>query len=1071
MWLRELAKHTIKNVLMPITDTIAMVKQVAKVYTPNLLEKEVQRYWDENGIYRKVKKLRESGEDYYFIDGPPYTTGSIHVGTAWNKILKDVFIRYLRMKGYNVRDQPGFDMHGLPMEVKVEQTLGIKNKKEIEQYGMDRFIAKCKEFAITFQKKMTEQFKALGVWLDWDDPYLTIKNDYIESAWWALSKAYERDLLMQNERVLTWCPRCETALAEAEVEYWDESDPSITVKFKVKDRAQEEYLVIWTTTPWTLPADLAVAAHPDFKYVRAKVESSSNTDDTATTEILIVLEARLEDVLELGDYKLIEKLEHITGEDLEGLEYEHPLLEEVPYLKKDMGYWKHRIVLADYVTEENTGLVHTAPGHGPDDFETGKRYELEPFCPVDEAGVFTEDAGKYAGLFIKDSDPIVSQDLKAKGLMLYDTTLVHRYGHCWRCKTPITYRTTKQWFLRVTDIQNKMLSEIGEVKWTPEWAGSSRQRDWVENMRDWCISRQRYWGIPIPLWTCSCGEHVVIADVEALKGAEGYENGMDLHRPWIDNVRVKCSKCKGLMQRIPDVLDVWFDSAVCSWAQLSYPQREDEFRRWWPCKWITEAHDQTRGWFYSQLGASVIAFDRAPYESVLMHGFALDEMGRPMSKSLGTAVDHEAITTKHGVDAFRFYLLKASAPWEDLPFSVEGVKNAEKTLNILWNVHVFATTYMALDKFDPGIEIPKNSYRLEDKWIRSRMENLKRVVTSTLDVYNVHKTARALDTFILEDLSRWYVRLIRDRTWVEERVPDKLAAYKTLHGILADLSKLLAPLTPFIAEQIYPDSVSDSSVHMCDWPTGEAWLIDDTLEQQMRTLRDIVERALAARQKANVKRRWPLSRIIIETSDEQVGAAVERLKDILLEQTNCKSVEIVTKWDELELKLRPKMEVLGKKFKAAAPAIAEQLEGKTLEWLKANDYTVTVGGRPVKLDEDMLALVESLPENIVVVEFDKGRLYLDSTITDALRSEAFARELIRRIQAMRKELDLNIEDYVETAVSADARLVSGLKDWERFIKTETRSKTLTWAEAKGKLVKDWDVEGEPIRIGVSKTGS
>ena len=487
-----------------------MIYKPEKNYFPYLLEKKIQEYWYENKIYEKTKKLKEKCKDYYFIDGPPYTSGSIHIGTAWNKILKDAFIRYKRMQKNNIRDQPGFDMHGLPIEVNVEQSLNIKNKKEIERYGIDNFITKCKESAKEYQKTMTEEFKELGVWLDWEHPYLTITNEYIESAWWSIKKAYEKNLLYHSERVVTWCPRCETALAEAEVEYWDETDPSIYVKYKIENTVNE-YLVIWTTTPWTIPSDLAVAIHPEFYYVKVAVEKDN------MREIWIVLEERYIELADIAGYHIVSIIDRFKGSKIEGIKYVHPLIDEVPYLKRELSKWKHCVVLADYVTTENTGLVHTSPGHGPDDFETGVRYSLPAFCPVDSSGVFTDDAGKYKNMFIKDADNLIIKDLESKKLILYAGKITHRYGHCWRCKTPITYRATKQWFLKITALKNKMLDEIDRVKWYPEWAGSARQKNWIENARDWCISRQRYWGIPIPLWICSCGEKKVIGSIEELK--------------------------------------------------------------------------------------------------------------------------------------------------------------------------------------------------------------------------------------------------------------------------------------------------------------------------------------------------------------------------------------------------------------------------------------------------------------------------------------------------------------------------------------------------------------------------
>ncbi len=1053
-----------------------MITNVPKSYKTKELESKIETHWAANNAYEYTREARKNGKDFYFIDGPPYTSGKIHLGTAWNKILKDAVIRYLRMTGHNVRDQAGYDMHGLPIEVQVEKELGFKQKQDIKNFGMENFINKCREFALKHKDNMTEQFKALGVWLDWENPYITITNDYINSAWWTLKRAHDQGLLTRAHRVLTWCPRCETALAEAEVEYWDETDHSIYVRFPIKDK-ENEYILIWTTTPWTLPADVAVSVHPDFKYV--KVRYTKDGKD----EIFILVENRVEDIKEIGKYDEYEILEEINGQDLEGLQYIHPLLEEVPYHQKEHGYYLHKVVLADYVTDDMTGCVHTAPGHGPDDFETGLRYDLPVFCPIDEAGVFTEEAGKYQGKFTKDADEQIIQELWDKGLMLWNDKITHRYGHCWRCKMPITYRATKQWFLKVTEIKDRMLQEISRIRWVPEWAGSSRQYLWVENTRDWCISRQRYWGIPLPIWLCdSCGHMIVIGEAKELEGQDGYEPGMELHRPWIDKVKLKCPKCASPVSRVVDVMDVWFDSAVCSWAQLGFPNSDDEFKRWWPCNWITEAHDQTRGWFYSQLGASVIAFDKIPYEAVLMHGHALGEDGRPMSKSAGTAMEPLNITNEFGVDAFRFYFLHASAPWEDIPFSLTGVKNANRMLNILWNVYLFSTTYMALDNFDAK----KNPYEElsqhlmpEDRWLYSTMESLKRTVTKEFEEFNMHKVCRAIEYFINEHLSRWYIRLVRDRLWIEAEDLNKLSAYRTIYDVLLDLAKLLAPITPFIAEEIYLNlDNSKPTIHACDWPSVNELKINAELEDQMTTVRDIVEAVFSARQKANLKLRWPCKRIIINAEDPAVHSAVNALNKILSDQTNTKNVEVLPPgevWGEAEIDIQPQFKVLGPAFKGKAAMIANALKlqdgAKIQNAIAAGKFELELDGEMVVITPEMVRITQQLPENIIGAQFNGGLVYLDTELSAELRGEGFARELVRRIQEMRKEMDLKVEDSIDTIAKVSFDLEKLIESWHEYISTETRSVKLeisSIVKAEGTYTKDWEVTNEKFEIGITK---
>ncbi len=1066
-----------------------MVKTAAKNYAPQELERSVRRYWDETKAYEKTKALRSEGEDFYFIDGPPYTSGNIHLGTAWNKVLKDANLRYLRMKGYNVRDQSGFDMHGLPIEVRVEKELGIKNKNEIRDYGVDRFIDRCREFAMKFQERMARQFKELGVWLDWDNPYLTIRRSYLESAWWTIGKAHEKDLLTRSERVLSWCPRCQTALAEAEVEYWDEKDPSIYVKFPLEnprenpmenpgDPVEREYIVIWTTTPWTLLANLCVAVHPDFTYVRARV-----TDGDGNTEILLVVEERAEEGAKQGRCNEGGILDRISGAELEGVHYLHPFEGVVPFHSEEnkKKYPSlHMVVLADYVEADRTGCVHTAPGHGPDDFETGKTYGLPPFCPIDEAAVYTAEAGKYEGTFTKDADADIMDFLAEGGWLLNRGTLEHRYGHCWRCKTPITHRTTSQWFLKVTDMQDRMLEELSRIDWYPDWAGSQRFRSWVENTRDWCISRQRYWGIPLPAWVCentTCAALRVVGSSKELEadGVKGYEPDMDLHRPWIDNVEIPCEKCGSTMRRVEDVLDVWLDSAVCSWAQLEYPHGADgrkEFERWWPCRWITEAHDQTRGWFYSQLGASVIAFDRIPYESVLMHGFTQDSDGHKMSKSLGNSVEPFEVEEKYGIDSLRYYFLKASAPWEDLPFSWEGVKSANRTLNILWNVHKFATTYMALDGFDPNAvhyESMKDALRLEDRWMLSRMESLMKEFTGLWENFEWHKASRALDHFILEDLSRWYVRLVKDRTWLEAGSKDKQAAYFTLHRALNTIATIMSPITPHICERIYLDNDGPlGTVAMNDWPRPDEALIDEELEKQVSVIRQIVETVLALRHSSNLKLRWPVSGITVETTEPGVTDAVEALRDVLLDQINAKGVELTEKFGNLRLKASPVKGKIGPAFKGDAGKAIALVQNTPAEELRAklDAGELELAGIPVV--PEMIEFSSELPENIASGEFSDCTVYLDRNITGELKAEGMAREVIRRIQEMRKEMDLDVEAKICTSVDCPG-IADQIDAWKDFIAGETRSESLEFSafgKEEGMYDKTWEIEGKKVGIGI-----
>ncbi len=1015
-------------------------------YSPKDIEAEIFKFWDDNRIYEKVKA--KEGKKFYFVDGPPYTTGRIHLGTAWNKVIKDTILRYKRMTGFSPTDTPGWDMHGLPIEVKVEQELGFKTKRDIEKYGIAEFVQKCMEYALRNKDAMTEQFKMLGVWMDWENPYMTIKAEYMNAAWWTIRIAYEKGLLERKKMVVNWCPRCETALADAEVEYWDEEDPSIYVKFPVKNEPNT-YIVIWTTTPWTLPANMAVAVHPSLEYVKIKALK----DDRI--EYLILAKELAESVLAKGDYKLWEIVETYLGEDLVGLEYEHPLSDEVPLQKK----WRHAVYIADFVTAENTGCVHIAPGHGLEDYELGVKEGLEIFNPVDDRGVYTEEGGKYAGMFVKDANDEIIEDLYRKELLLAEEKIVHRYGHCWRCKSPIIYRSTEQWFLKISKLKTLMLEEIDKVRWVPEWAGSARFKDWVSNAKDWCISRQRYWGIPLPIWICEkCGEMKVVGSINEVP----WESDLDLHRPKIDEVVFKC-KCGGDMKRVPDVFDVWFDSGVASWGSLAYPLEADEFEKLWPADFITEGHDQTRGWFYSQLGASVICFSKAPYKTVLMHGFTLDEYGRKMSKSLGNVVEPEEVVEQIGVDGFRLYVL-TSAPWEDLRFSWDEARNINRMLNIVWNAVRFAYTYMSIDKFKTK-GLRGADLKVEDKWILSRLESFNKEAYDAMENYQLHRVVRKFFDFFVEDFSRWYIQLIRPRVWEEKDSPSKLAAYETIFKVIDKAFRIIAPFAPFLSEWIYRHVISEfkdckESIFLESFPPPREEFIDLELEKNMEIVREIVEAASNARQKARRKLRWPLRKLIIETRDEGVKSAVKKMESIIKMQSNVKSIEIVNEFEK-ELVLKPNYKVIGPLLKARAKDFVEYV--KTL---KEVPETINFEGLELKGSEAIIAEYK-VPEGYEYAEFSRGIVYIYKELDDELRKEAYAREIIRRIQEMRKEMDLDVEEFIESYVEMDSKLIEG---WEEYIKSETRSIKLEFGETTG-YTKEWDIEGMKIKIGIKRCSS
>ena len=1026
-----------------------IMKPAEGEYEPLKLEKKIDEYWKESKIFEKY--LKKDGKKWYWLDGPPFTSGEVHIGTALNKVIKDTVLRYMTMRGYAPRRQPGWDMHGLPIEVRVESELKIKNKKDIEnKIGVDIFIDKCKEFSIKNMQRMQEQFINLGVWLDWDNPYMTINKEYMEAEWWSFKRAWEKDLLAKDLRVIHWCPRCETALAEHEIrgEYRMVKDPSVFVKFKLKNK-ENEYILIWTTTPWTLPANIAVCVHPDFMYAKLKVNFKGKE------EYWIMAKNMANIVLSSFDIKF-KIVEEFTGKDLEGVKYEHPFLDEMPSQKTFKN--AHTVILGDHVTlEEGTGCVHTAPGHGEEDFEVGKLYNLPAYSPLDSKGRFTE--GKWKGMFVKDTDPLIIEDLKKKGLLIKFVEIEHKYPFCWRCGSPLIFLATEQWFLRVSKIKDEIIRENEKVEWIPDWA-AKRYVNGVENVGDWCVSRQRYWGVPLPVWVCEkCEKKTVIGSIKELKekSVEKIEIN-DLHRPSIDPIKLRC-ECGGIMKRVDDVLDVWLDSGSAPWASLGYPMKKELFEKLFPADFVVEGHDQITKWFYSQQAASVITFDTVPYKKVQMHGFTLDEKGEAMHKTKGNAIPPEEIIKKYGRDTFRFYLLWAAASWEDIRVSWEKIQSVDRMLKILWNIYKFSTTYMSLDNFDPETRYSdvEEYLRIEDKWMLSKINSLTKDISEVWDMFYFHKVTRPIYDFIVDDFSRWYIKLVRSRTWIEKDDPDKKAAYFVLCYVLKKLSRLMAPITPYISEHIFVNIENGESVHLADYPGHDESLIDLGLNEQMDITRKIVENVAFARQKAGLKLRWPVSEIIIDSEDKKIRKAIEKFENILLEQTNSK--KIVLKKMKLKYKLVPNYKNIGPKFKQNAEKVIkllEKIDGKILHdalekgEFKIDNFVIT------KEDVDFELLP---PENYDFVSSEIGNVFVNKKIDKELKKEAYTREVVRRIQQMRKEMDLNIEDYIKTSLKCSFDID------EDYIKIETRSKVLESKEGKG-YHKKWKIDSEDVEIWI-----
>ncbi|AQL42517.1 isoleucine--tRNA ligase [Halorientalis sp. IM1011] len=1063
-------------------------------YEPHDLEDGVFEYWDAVDAYEQTKQHRADGETYFFVDGPPYTSGAAHMGTTWNKTLKDCYIRYLRMQGYDVTDRPGYDMHGLPIETKVEEKLGFENKKDIEEFGEQKFIEECKDFAEEQLEGLQEDFKSFGVWMDWDDPYKTVRPEYMEAAWWGFEKAHERGLVEQGQRSISQCPRCETAIANNEVEYEHVDDPSIYVKFPLREAERSEaserasgdegpassdaYLVIWTTTPWTVPANTFVAVDGDATY--QAVETTKNGE----TEVLYLHEETVEDVLSKGRYDDYEIREEVTGEEMVGWSYDHPLREEVPEAPDFEG--SLQVYTADYVEADRTGLVHSAPGHGEVDFERGQELGLDIFCPVGPDGVYEDAAGAYAGAFVKDADEAIMDDLDSKGLLLSRDTVHHDYGHCWRCDTGIIQMVTDQWFITVTDIKEELLDNIEDSEWYPQEARDNRFRDFVEDSPDWNVSRQRYWGIPIPIWTPEdwnggMDDAIVIGTREELAERVDQEidpESVDIHKGTVDDLTI--TEDGTTYTRVGDVFDVWLDSSVATWGTLNFPEQDEAFDELWPADLIIEAHDQTRGWFWSQLGMGTAALGEVPYDQVLMHGWALDSDGRKMSKSIGNIVEPGEAIERHGRDPMRLFLLSVTGQADDMKFSWEEMAEMQRRLNILWNVFRFPLPYMRMDEFDPGtVDLEHAETELVDEWVLSRLQTVEETMTEHFEEFEQDKALHALLEFVVEDVSRFYVQVVRERMWEEDDSDSKEAAYATLYRVLEETVALIAPFAPFVAEEIYGNLTGDAgheTVHMCDWPEPDAFWQDEELEDEVKVARAVEEAGSNARQQAERSLRWPITRVVVAADDEETAAAVESQRDLLTERLNARDLDLIEpgeSWGELAYSAEADMSLLGPEFGDDAGRVMNALneasvDEPTVEALEAAVEDAL--GESVDLTEEMVEFVTQTPDDVTGVAFDvdgdeMGVVYIDASLTEDIESEGYAREVIRRVQEMRKDLDLDLEARIRVDLDiGDDRVADLVREHEDLIADEVRADEFGAVE--DGLRKEWEVEGVAMEIAV-----
>ncbi len=1027
-------------------------------------EKEVEEFWDREHIFEKSIEDRKGGETYMFYDGPPTANGKPHIGHVLTRVIKDMIPRYRTMKGYEVPRKAGWDTHGLPVELEVEKELGLDGKEQIEQYGLEPFIEKCKE-SVWRYKGMWEDFsKTVGFWADMDDPYVTYHNTFIESEWWALKQIWDKGLLYKSFKVVPYCPRCGTPLSSHEVAqgYKDLKERSAIVRFKLKD--EDAYFLAWTTTPWTLPSNVGLCVNPDEEY--AKVKSGDYTYIMAT--------ALLDKVLGEGNYEIVERYK---GKDLEYKEYE-PLY-QCAADAVERAHGKAFFVWCDsYVTmTDGTGIVHCAPAFGEDDARVGRKYNIPLVQLVDAKGCMTSDT-KWAGVFVKKADPMILKDLEESGKLFAAPVFEHSYPHCWRCDTPLIYYARESWFIKMTAVKDDLIRNNNTINWIPESIGKGRFGDWLENVQDWGISRNRYWGTPLNIWECECGCQHSIGSIEELKSmSDNCPDDIELHRPFIDAVTIKCPKCGKQMKRVPEVIDCWFDSGSMPFAQYHYPfENKELFEKRFPAEFISEAVDQTRGWFYSLLAISTLIFNKAPYKNVIVLGHVQDENGQKMSKSKGNAVDPFDALREYGADAIRWYFYTNSAPW--LPNRFHGkavIEGQRKFMGTLWNTYAFYVLYANIDEFDPtkhALDYEKLS--VMDKWLLSKLNTMVGNVDADLSSYKIPEAGRELEGFV-DDMSNWYVRRCRDRYWAKGMEQDKINAYMTLYTALVTTAKAAAPMIPFMTEQIYQNlvrSVDESapeSVHLCDFPEVDKTMIDTDLENAMDEVLDIVVLGRAARNKANIKNRQPISDLYV--------VAQTRLDsfytDIIRDELNVKNVEFRDSVEEfITYTFKPQLRTVGPKYgkqlNQIRTALAEINGAEAMKQLEDEGMLrFNFDGVDVELTRDDLLIDTGKSDDFVSEGDNKVTVVLKTVMTPELIEEGFVREIISKVQTMRKEAGFEVMDHITLCVDKNARIEKIVTDNAATIKTETLTDELVCGQTRG-YVKTWELNGESVEMGVEK---
>uniref|UniRef100_UPI003A8CA85E isoleucine--tRNA ligase n=1 Tax=Marvinbryantia sp. TaxID=2496532 RepID=UPI003A8CA85E len=1035
-------------------------------------EKNVEKFWKENHIFEKSMENRKEGPTYTFYDGPPTANGKPHIGHVLTRVIKDMIPRYRTMKGYMVPRKAGWDTHGLPVELEVERQLGLDGKEQIEEYGLVPFIDKCKE-SVWKYKGMWEDFSGtVGFWADMEHPYVTYHDDYIESEWWALKQIWDKGLLYKGFKIVPYCPRCGTPLSAQEVAqgYKTVKERSAVVRFKVK--GEDAYILAWTTTPWTLPSNVALCVNPNESYVKVKA---------ADDRVYYMAEALLDTVLgKLGSEETpaYEVLETYTGKDLEYKEYE-PLYECADILAKKQHKKAHFVTCDTYVTlTDGTGVVHIAPAFGEDDSRVGRLYDLPFVQMVNGKGEMTEET-PFAGLFVKKADPEVLKDLDARGLLFDAPKFEHEYPHCWRCDTPLIYYARESWFIKMTAVKDDLIRNNKTINWIPEGIGSGRFGAWLENVQDWGISRNRYWGTPLNIWECECGCQHSIGSRQELFEMSGNEAAktVELHRPYIDEITITCPECGGTMHRVPEVIDCWFDSGAMPFAQHHYPfENKEVFEQQFPAQFISEAVDQTRGWFYSLLAESTLLFNKAAYENVIVLGHVQDENGQKMSKSKGNAVDpFEALET-YGADAIRWYFYINSAPWLPNRFHGKAVQEGQrKFMGTLWNTYAFFVLYANIDNFDATqYTLEYDKLPVMDKWLLSKMNTMIKTVDDNLENYRIPETARALQEFV-DDMSNWYVRRSRERFWAKGMEQDKINAYMTLYTALVNVAKAAAPMIPFMTEDIYRnlvcsiDKSAPESVHLCDFPTVDEAHIDKELEANMDEVLKIVVMGRAARNAANIKNRQPIANMMVKAPKKLDSYFTEIIRDEL----NTKNVTFTEDAGSyVSYNFKPQLKTVGPKYGKLLGGIRQALGGldgraAMAELKQEGALHLDINGQSVVLLEDDLLIETAQTEGYETEQDGDITVVLDTTLTPELIEEGFVRELVSKIQTMRKEAGFEVTDRIVIYAMGNEKIESILKAHTEEIRSEVLADDIVYNTTKG-YEKEWSINGEKVTMAVEK---